>query len=162
MEFFVFQIFFWLPLVRSLCTVKMSVIYLTYILALGILQMAIRSPLSSLTLPLWRLSRSISPLLLTISWVFSILAVEITGCFVPHFFQRSCSNTEYRSVPCTSITPFLWISSFRKQFFWKKWQCLTSTLVEGFSLWESLLHHFLHWTWNVFRTRCKNSEIKRL
>lgn len=78
------------PLVTSQCTAK-SVLCVPYILALGILQTAIRSPLS---LHFWRLNRSISPLLrrpqsLTISWLSTGLA--------PKCWRHSCPGSRLNS-----------------------------------------------------------------
>lgn len=139
-----------LPLVTPLCTAKKRVLCVPYILALGILQTAIRSPLSlssedwtdPFLLSLESLSAlniswlwSCSKMLMSLSrpkikqslvsyfsfnniFVFPLLLIplflEITGRFVAHFFHINSSNTENGNVPCTSITPCLWVSAFRK------------------------------------------------
>lgn len=101
--------FFLLPLVRSLCAAKMSVIYVTYILALGILQTAIRSPLSPLPFlsedwedPL--LLSSTDLCLLTISWVFSTLAVEIALFHISSIETVQTLRTEVFPAPLLHLS----------------------------------------------------------
>lgn len=62
--------------------------------------------------------------------------LEIAGCFVPHFFHISCSNTEHRMFPAPQLHLSYEFLHSENSFFYR-WQCLTSAPVEGFSVLQS-------------------------
>lgn len=64
----------------------------------------------------WPLVSHLSSSIIIFPLLLIPVFLKITGCFVPHFFHISSSNTEHRYVPCTSITPFQWVSPFRNIF----------------------------------------------